>query len=93
MLAYLHLSKTRAAHVQPAIYISKQSTRVSQKVKGLSKKPIYCKHTETKLILLFNVIPLNFNAPFQHFTSFLIPSEKKFFGCILTTFEQCQFLE
>jgi hypothetical protein len=55
-------------------------TRVSHKVKGLLKKYIYFKYTETKLILLFNVIPLDFSAPVPVFHNFfLIPSEKKFF--------------
>jgi hypothetical protein len=34
------------------------------------KKHIYCKYTETKLILLFNVIPLDFNAPVPMFDNF-----------------------
>jgi hypothetical protein len=45
-------------------------TRVSQKVKGLQRKHIYYKYTETKLILLFNVIPLEFNAPVSVFHKF-----------------------
>jgi hypothetical protein len=41
---------------------------------------IYFKYTQTKLISLFNVIPLDFNAPVPAFhTFFLIPSEKKTF--------------
>jgi hypothetical protein len=52
---------------------------VSQKVTGLLEKHVYCKHTETKLTVLFNVKPLDLNAPVPAFhTFFLIPSEKKF---------------
>jgi hypothetical protein len=60
---------------------SKADTRVSPKVKGLfkQKKHIYCKHTETKLILLFNAIPLDFNVPVPAILKFLIPSEEKVF--------------
>jgi hypothetical protein len=39
----------------------------------------YWKCTETKLISLCNVIPLDFNAPVPDFHKFLIPSEKKSF--------------
>jgi hypothetical protein len=49
------------------------------KVKGLLKKYVYFKYTEMKLILLFNVIPLDFNAPVTALQNFLIPSERKFF--------------
>jgi hypothetical protein len=34
------------------------------------KRHIYFKYTETKLILLFNVIPLDFNAPVPAFHMF-----------------------
>jgi hypothetical protein len=54
-------------------------TRVNQKAKGLfRKKHIYFKYTDTKLTLLFNVIPLDFNALVPAFHKFLIPSEKSF---------------
>jgi hypothetical protein len=43
------------------LVLNRVYARVSQKVNGL-KKHIYCKYTETKLISLFNVIPLDFNA-------------------------------
>jgi hypothetical protein len=58
--------------------------RVSQKVTGLLKKLTLCKYTETKLISLCNVIPLDFNAPVPVFHKFLylIQSEKKFFVCV-----------
>jgi hypothetical protein len=48
-------------------------TRVSQKVKGpfkKKKKHIYCEYTETKPILIFNVIPHDFNAPVTVFHTF-----------------------
>jgi hypothetical protein len=54
-------------------------TRVSQKVTGLLKKHIYCKYTETNLILLFNVIPLDFNAPVPAFHIFFKFLQKKKF--------------
>jgi hypothetical protein len=52
---------------------------VRQEAKGLlNKKHIYCRYTETKLISLFNVIPLDFNSPVPEFHKFfLIPSEKR----------------
>jgi hypothetical protein len=60
--------------------ILKDCTRVSQKVKGLlKKKHIYCKCTETKLILLFNVIPLDFKAPVPVFHKFFNSVRKKVF--------------
>jgi hypothetical protein len=69
-------------------------TRVSQKSKGtFIKKHIYCKYTETKLISLFNVIPLDFIAPVPVFSKFLIPSEKSFLIASLTNFASRQFLE
>jgi hypothetical protein len=55
------------------------NTRVSQKVKGLKKKHIYFKYTETKLMLLFIVIPLDFSAPVPALYSFLNSVRKKFF--------------
>jgi len=62
------------------------------KSKGTSKKKyIHCKYTEIKLIALFNVIPLDFNAPVPAFYKFLIPSEKKLVAS-LTSFAPRQFL-
>jgi hypothetical protein len=55
------------------------NTWISQKVKGLLKKHIYCKYTETKLILLFNVIPLDFKAPVPARHKFLNYARTKFF--------------
>jgi len=57
------------------------------------RKHTYCTHTETKLTLLFNVIPLNFNAPVPEFH--FLPSEKKkfFFVASLTNFASRQFLD
>jgi hypothetical protein len=54
------------------------ATRLSQKVQGLFKKHIYCKYTETKLILLFNITTLDFNAPVPAFQNFLILLEEVF---------------
>jgi hypothetical protein len=61
--------------------------RVSQKVKGLlKKKHVYCKYTETKLILLFNLIPFDFiAAPVPAFHEFFNCDRKKsffFFGYV-----------
>jgi hypothetical protein len=42
---------------------------------------IYCKYTETKLILFFNVIPLRSHA----FREFLF-RQKKFFACVFNQF-------
>jgi len=50
---------------------------VSQKVKGLLQKHIYCKYTDTKLMLLFNIIPVDSNAPVPTCHKFFIPA--KFF--------------
>jgi hypothetical protein len=45
---------------------------VKSKSKGtFLTKHIYCKYTETKVILLFNVISIDFNAPVPEFHSFL----------------------
>jgi hypothetical protein len=66
--------------------------KVSQKVKGLLKKHIYCKYTETKSILLFSLIPLDFNSLVPVFHKFLITSEKIFLVVSLN-FAPCQFLE
>jgi hypothetical protein len=63
------------------------NTIISQKVKALFKtKHIYCKYTEIKIILLFNVIPFDFNAPVSAFHNILILSGKKFFGCVFNQF-------
>jgi hypothetical protein len=68
--------------------------RISQKVKGLFKKQhIYCKYTETRLTLLFNVIPIDFKPLIPAFHRFLIPSEKKVLIMSLTNFSPRQFLE
>jgi len=40
------------------------------KSKGTFKKRIYSKYTATKLLLLFSVIPLDFNAPVQALQKF-----------------------
>jgi hypothetical protein len=64
--------------------------RVSQKVEGLfkkkKKKHIYCKYTETKLILLFNVNPLYFNTPVPVFHEFFNSIRKSFLVASLTKF-------
>jgi hypothetical protein len=51
---------------------------VSQKVKGLLKKA-HLLYTEMKLVLLFNVIPLDFNAPVPAFHNFSNSVREKFF--------------
>jgi hypothetical protein len=66
------------------------------KSKGIfhKKNHIYCKYTETKLISLFSVNPLDFNAPVPAFHNFLIPSEKKSsLVAPLTNFAPRQFLK
>jgi hypothetical protein len=65
-----------------------QYRSISQKVTGLfRKRHIYCKYTETKLILIFNVNPIDFNASVPAFHKFLlIPSERKIFGCVFNQF-------
>jgi hypothetical protein len=71
-------------------------TRGSQKVETffLKKRHIYYKYTKTKLILLFNIIPLDFNAPVPAFHEFFNSvRKKKFFGCVFNHFSQRQFLE
>jgi hypothetical protein len=54
------------------------------------REHIHYEHTEKKLILLFNVIPLDFNAPvFQRFTSFFLirsGKKKRFLVASLTNF-------
>jgi len=48
------------------------------KSKGTSqKKHMYCKYTETKLILLLDVIPFDFNAPVPAFHKLFNPVGKK----------------
>jgi hypothetical protein len=60
--------------------------RVSQEIKEL-KKNIYCKYTEMNLMLLFNVIPLDFNAPVPAFQKFFFNSvRKRVFGCVFNQF-------
>jgi hypothetical protein len=59
------------------------------KSKGtLKKKDFYCKDTETKLISLFNVIPLDFNAPVPPFHKLLnsVRKKKVFFGYVFNQF-------
>jgi len=64
-LYFILLSHSDRPHFSP-IY----STKVSQKVKGLFKKEknIYCKYTETKPILLFNVINVTMTHSTVHYT-------------------------
>jgi hypothetical protein len=47
---------------------------------------VYFKYTETKLILLFNVIPLDLNAAVPAFRKFFNSVRKKFFGCVFNQF-------
>jgi hypothetical protein len=64
--------------------------RVSQKEKEHFKTHIYCKYsyTETKLILLFDVIPPYFKAPIPAVHNFFNSVRKKFFffAASLTSF-------
>jgi hypothetical protein len=66
-------------------------TRVSQKVKGLYFKHIYCKYTEMKLILLLNVSPLNFNAPVSTIHKFFNSVRKMVLVASLTSFSPRQW--
>jgi len=50
------------------------------------KKQVCCKYTDTKLMLLFNVISLEFNAPVPAFHKFFNSVRKKFFGCVFNRF-------
>jgi hypothetical protein len=59
----------------------------------LKEKHIYCKYTETKLILLFSLTPSTSTHRFQRFASFLIPLEKRFLFGSLTSFAPRQFVE
>jgi hypothetical protein len=53
------------------LFVSADMYEVKLKSKGaFKKKYIYCKYTDTKVILLFNVIPLDFNAPVSLFHIF-----------------------
>jgi hypothetical protein len=61
-------------------------TRVSQKAKGLLKKSHLFKNTETKLISLFNVIPLDFNAPVPAFHKVFNSVRRRFFACVFNHF-------
>jgi hypothetical protein len=56
---------------------------------------IYCEYTETKLILLLNVIPLDFNAPVPVFHNFFFNSVRKKVSLVasLTNFAPRQFSE
>jgi hypothetical protein len=56
------------------------------------KKNIYCKYTDTKLIELLKVIPIDFNAPISAFHK-LIPSQKGFLVASLTSFAPRKFLQ
>jgi hypothetical protein len=67
----LHFYETRCAAIL--------HTRLSKKAEGLFKKHIYFKYTERKLILLFNVIPFDFNAPVPAMHRFFNSVRKKFF--------------
>jgi hypothetical protein len=56
--------------------------------------PAYCKYTETKLISLYNVIPLDFKAPVPAFHSFFNSVRKKSsLVASLTNFAPRQILE
>jgi hypothetical protein len=53
---------------------------------------VYYKYAETKLILIVNVIPLDFNAPVPAFHKFSNSvKEKSFFVASLTNFAPLQF--
>jgi hypothetical protein len=85
-------SEDSAHNSLPFIGVIYPLTRVRQKVKGLfRKKHIHCKYTETKLILLFDVIPLDFNTPVPAFHKCFNCQKKKFFGCVFNHFapHQC----
>jgi len=70
-------------HAPAALFSEKKSqthlpiTRVNQKRDFPPKKHIYYNYTETKLISLFNVIPLDFSAPVPEFHKFFSNSVRK----------------
>jgi hypothetical protein len=64
--------------------------RKTKKIRGTSKKHICWKYTEIKLILLLNVIPLDFRAPVPAFHKILIPSEKSSLVAPLANFAKRQ---
>jgi hypothetical protein len=71
------------------IYASKSRSKGT-----FQKKHFYFKYTETKLILLFNLIALDFNAPDPAFHLFLNSARRKvFLVASLTNFAPRQFLE
>jgi c-di-GMP-related signal transduction protein len=51
--------------------------RVSQKVREFPKEHIYCKYMETKLISLFNIIPIDFDAADPAFHKFFFKFRQK----------------
>jgi hypothetical protein len=78
----------RPAH-SPALYRLSYYGSPSELKGFFLKKDIYSKYTKTKLRLLFNVIPLDFNAPVPAFHGFLNSvRKKKFSGCVFNQF--CQ---
>jgi hypothetical protein len=68
------------------VSLRKVITKVSQKIKGLKKKNIYCKYTEMQLILFFNVILLDINAPVPAFKFFFNSIRIKLLVASLTDF-------
>jgi hypothetical protein len=63
-MAYKQLHPSRGG----AYWFAFRNTRIQYEGKVKSKgtfqaKDMYCKYTETKLVILFNVNPLEFNAP------------------------------
>jgi hypothetical protein len=77
------------------LWIVDEIMRVRKRVKRLflKKEHIYYKYTKTKLILLFNVIPLDFNAQIPEFRKFYKFGQKRsFLVASLTNFALHQWL-
>jgi hypothetical protein len=71
------------AFVIPAPTLGRKYDTKSKSKGTFRKKHIYFKYAETKLILHFNVTPLDFNAPVPAFHMFFNSVRKKFFWLLL----------
>jgi hypothetical protein len=70
-------SKVNSGSLQ-GIYFKSCTCEGKSKSKGtFQKKHIYCKYTETKLILRFNIILLDLNTPVPAFHRFFNSVRKK----------------
>jgi hypothetical protein len=72
MYAYTHTY----IHTHTHTHARARAREAKSKTKENFRKNIYCKYTGKKLVLLFNVIPHDFNAPVPASHTFLIQSGK-----------------